>query len=92
MPLLHLQVRNQAYKMRVHVGLFLLAVGLAGVHAQVAGTYTGETVLPVSTAMDAGHDTFVKGETTGICACGAGAATPECKAAVEVLGKFGSTT
>jgi hypothetical protein len=72
--------------MRACIGLLLLVAFLAGSQAQVAGRDTGETVRPVSTAMEAGSETFVAGSTTGVCACGAGAATPECKAAVEVQG------
>lgn len=65
--------------MRLVVGLLLLSLAVAAVHGQG----TGDAVPRLSTADQAGAETFVEGKKEGVCVCGQGIRTPECTDAVK---------
>ena len=67
--------------MRQQVRVLFLALAIAGVCSQ---TEQGSILQRVSSALAGSTTEFKAGKTEGICRCGDGANTPQCKEAVAV--------
>jgi hypothetical protein len=62
------------------IRLLVIALAIAGVYSQ-----TEEGIIRrVSAALSSGSSVFQRGKTEGICRCGDGANTPQCKDAIVV--------